>query len=72
MRVPERFIGLLSYTRMSGRVHEQHAKQHDMSSDASGFRVVYLDGGLWANLGSFHVEEVDVMSRRVTYRPEQQ
>lgn len=40
--VPERFVGLLSDTVVGSCVHEQHAKQHDMTRYTTSISVVDL------------------------------
>lgn len=55
--VPESFVGLLLYSGMCGGIHQQHAQQHNMSSNTANLRVVNLYGSLRANLRSLNVEE---------------
>ena len=57
MRVPERLEGLLPDLRMRGRIHEEHAQEHDVAGDAAGLRIVDLESDLWPNLGFLDVEE---------------
>ena len=72
MRIPKRLVTLLSYLRMRRGEYEQHAQQHDMPSDAASLRVMYLHRRLGSDHGSLHVEEVDVMCRRVYDSPDEQ
>jgi signal transduction histidine kinase len=68
--VPESLERLLSNSVMGRGVDEQHAKQHDMSSDATSFGVVNLQSNLGAHLGSLNIEEarnVSFPSRRLGY-----
>lgn len=46
---------------VSGGVHQQHAEQHDVSSDATSLGVVYLYRGFRPNLALLNIEEVDIM-----------
>ena len=55
--VPKGLEGLLSDLRVRCCVHEQHAEQHDVTSDATGLRVMDLQGKLRTNLADFDVEE---------------
>ena len=52
--------------------HEQHAQQHDMSSNAASLGVVYLHRRLLAHLRALHIEEVDIVRADVHDRPQQQ
>jgi len=61
VRVPKRLKRLLSYPVVSGRVHQEHAEKHDMSSNSARLRVMNLYRSFWADLGLFDVEEVDVV-----------
>jgi hypothetical protein len=72
MGVPEGLKALLSDLGVSGRVHEEHTKQHDMSCYPASLCVVDLDGGKWAELDTLHVEEVDIVCRDVYNGPEKQ
>lgn len=55
--VVEGFEGLLTDLGMRGRVHQEHAEQHDVPGDAAGLGVEDLDGGEGAELGALDVEE---------------
>lgn len=55
--VPERLEGLLANPVMGGRVHQEHAKEHDMASDTTWLGVVDLDGCHWPDLCLLDVEE---------------
>jgi hypothetical protein len=55
MCIPEGFEGLLADWCMSSRVHEQHAQQHDVSSDPTGFRIMNLYGRNRSRTHSFDV-----------------
>ena len=57
MRIPECLERLLPDLLMSRRVHEHHAQEHHMASDAPCLFVMYLDGSLAADLRPFHIEE---------------
>jgi hypothetical protein len=46
---------------VSGGVHEQHAKKHDMASNATRLCVVNLKSRHGTNLGLLDIEEVDVV-----------
>ena len=49
---------------MSSGVHEKHAKEHDMTSNAACLVVVNLHSCLLANLGTFHIKEAGKVSMR--------
>ena len=72
MRIPERLKALLPDLRMRRSVHQQHAQEHDVPSDAAGFRVMYLNSSLWSYHRSLNVEEVDIVRCGVYDRPEEQ
>lgn len=55
--VPERFEGLLANAIVGGRVHHEHAEEHDMARDATGLCVVDLDRRHRSNLRLLDVEE---------------
>lgn len=63
--IPEGFVGLLADLVVGGGVHEEHAEEHDMTSDATSLGVVDLDGGLRTELSLFDVEEVDIVGKNV-------
>ena len=53
--VPEGLEGLLPDAVVGRRIHEQHAKEHDVSGDASGLRVVDLNRRGRADLRQLNV-----------------
>ena len=55
--VPEGFVRLLSDLGVGGGVHQEHAKEHDVTCDAAGLRVVDLDCGQGSYLGPLNVEK---------------
>lgn len=57
MGVPERFVRLLPDFGMGGGEHQQHTEEHDMSRNATGFRVVYLHRRHGSQFVPFHVEK---------------
>lgn len=59
--VPEGLEGLRADAVVRRRVHEQHADEHDVPGDATGLRIVDLDGGLGADLVFLDVEEAVVV-----------
>ena len=62
--VPESLERLLSDPVVSSRVDQQHAQQHDVSSDTTGFGVVNLKRNLGTDLSALNVEEA-VMIRAI-------
>ena len=62
MSVPEGFVGLLTYANMSSCKHHEHAKEHNVTSDAASLRVVYLDSRLWTDLVALDVEKAVMVS----------
>ena len=50
MGIPERFEALVTNLVVCGRVHEQHNKEHKMTSDSSGLGEVNIQSGLLADL----------------------
>lgn len=71
VRVPKGLKRLLSDPSMGSGVDEQHAKQHDVSSDTTSFGVVDLESDLWSYLGNLNVVEVDVVGTSVEDREEE-
>ena len=55
--VPKRLIGLLSYLGMSSCEHQEHAKEHHMTCDATRLRIMDLYCGSGSDLTSLYVEE---------------
>jgi hypothetical protein len=55
--VVEGLVRLLADLRVRGRVHEEHAQQHDVAGDAAGLGVVDLDRGLGADLRALDIVE---------------
>lgn len=70
MGVPERFKALSPDLLVSSTVHEHHDEEHEVTSDSTRLGVVDLKGSLLANLSSFDINEVDIMSSGVDHRPE--
>jgi hypothetical protein len=62
MGVPEGLKRLLSNPVVGSRVNQQHAEQHDVSSDTTSFGVMNLEGNLWADLNTLNVEEAAIVS----------
>jgi hypothetical protein len=60
--VPEGLKRLLSYPVVSGRVDQQHAEKHNVSSNTASFGVVDLESNLRANLSTLNVEEAEIVS----------
>jgi hypothetical protein len=50
MRVPEGLVRLPPDLMMSSGVHQKHAEEHDMASDAARLGVVNLNGSLRSDL----------------------
>jgi hypothetical protein len=42
MSVPESLEALMTNLVMGGRVHDKHDEEHEMTSDATGLRIMYL------------------------------
>ena len=61
MSVPKSLKRLLSNASMGRRVHEEHAKEHDVARDTTCLSIVNLQSADRANLSLFNVVEVDVM-----------
>lgn len=70
VRVPEGLKTLGADLGVRGRVHEQHAQDHDVPGDAAGLGVVDLDGGFGTDLTLLHIEKVDVVAGGVDDGPE--
>ena len=64
MGVPERLERLLSDPVVSGRIDEQHAEQHDVSSDTTGLSVMDFKRDFRSNLCYFDVVEATPISGR--------
>lgn len=62
MGVPECLVRLLTNLVMRGCVHEEHTKQHHMSSDSTRLPVMDLYGGFRTNLRSLNVEKAPRLS----------
>lgn len=60
--IPEGLERLLADTGMSSGIHEHHAEQHDMASNATRLGVVDLQGSDRTNLSLLDIVEVDIMS----------
>lgn len=65
--VPERFEGLLADAVVSRRVHQKHAKEHDMTGYTTRLGVVNLDGCDRTNLCLFDVEEAGELLMTLTW-----
>jgi hypothetical protein len=65
MGIPEGLKGLLTDLVVSGRVHEEHAKEHDVACDASNFCIMNLKSGHLSNLCSLNIEEAALVSTNV-------
>jgi hypothetical protein len=61
--VPESLERLLANAVMGGRVDQQHAKQHDVASDATCLSVVNMESKLRSHLGALDVEEAVAISQ---------
>lgn len=57
MSVPESLERLLTDLGVSRGVHEKHAQEHDVASDASCLSVMNLESRDFADLRYFNVEE---------------
>ena len=55
MGVPKCLVRLLPYSGVSGGEHQEHAEEHDMSGNATGFCIVYLDGRHRSELFPFNI-----------------
>ena len=62
VRIPEGLERLLSDPVVGGRVDQQHAKQHDVSGDATSLGVMNLQGNLRPHLSPLYVEEARTVS----------
>lgn len=63
--VPESLERLLTDTSMSGSIHEQHAKEHDVTGNTTRLSVVNLQSGNGTNLPLLDIVKVDVVGGRV-------
>ena len=63
--VPKGLKRLLADLCVGGRVHEQHAEEHDVAGDAAGLLVVNVYSEAGAQLGSFDVEEAGLGCQHV-------
>jgi hypothetical protein len=50
MGIPEGFKTLIAYLVVGSCVHQEHDKQHEMASNATGLGIVDLKRNLWPNL----------------------
>ena len=57
MCIPKRLVRLAANLVMCGRVHEQHANQHDVSRYTAGLGIEDFYGGFRSDLGYLNVEE---------------
>jgi hypothetical protein len=53
--IPKRFERLFSDRRVGGGIHQEHAEQHDVTSNTSGFGVVNLQRGDRSRSNSFNI-----------------
>lgn len=63
MSVPESLEGLLTNLGVCSRVHQKHAKKHDMSRDTTNFGIVDLKGCNLSDLSLLNVKEAKAVSR---------
>lgn len=57
MRIPKGFERLLTNLGMGRCVHEQHAQEHDVTSNTTNLSVVDLNCSNRSNLSSLNIEE---------------
>jgi hypothetical protein len=62
MCVPESLKGLLTNLCMGGRIHQEHAEEHDMACYTTNFRVVDLNGCDLSDLSPLNIEEAEAVS----------
>jgi len=62
---------LLADTSVGSGIHQQHAEQHNMTSNTTGVHVVDLECEERSNLRLFDVEKVDVVTSSVDDGEEQ-
>lgn len=60
--VPKGLERLLTDTGVSSGIHEHHAEEHHMASNATGLGVVDLQSSDRTDLPQLDVVEVDIMS----------
>lgn len=72
MSVPEDFERLVTDFVVGGGVHQEHAQQHNMTSDTTGVRVVNLQSGERPGLKFLDIEEVDIVSGGMDNAEEEQ
>lgn len=70
MCIPESLEALVANLLVGGGVHEDHDKEHEMTSDATWLCVVDILCTLLSNLSSLDVNKVDIMSSSVDHGPE--
>lgn len=70
--IPEGLERLLTDLGMSSGEHEQHTEEHEVTSDTTNFRIMDLQRRHRSNLGSFDIEHVDVVTKCVNNRPEEE
>jgi hypothetical protein len=61
MRIPERFKALGADFVMSSGVHEDQNEEHEVARNTAWLRVVNVESLPRSDLGSLHVEEIDVV-----------
>jgi len=70
MCIPESLEALVANLMVGGGVHEDHDKEHEMTSDTTWLFVVDILCTLLSDLSSLDVNKVDVMSSSVDHGPE--
>jgi hypothetical protein len=70
MCIPEGLEALVANFMVGGGVHEEHDKEHEMTSDTTWLFVVDILCTLLSDLSSFDVNKVDIMSSSVDDGPE--
>jgi hypothetical protein len=70
MCIPEGLEALVANFMVGGGVHEEHDKEHEMTSDTTWLFVVDILCTLLSDLSSLDVNKVDIMSSSVDHGPE--
>jgi hypothetical protein len=70
MCIPESLEALVANLMVGGGVHEDHDKEHEMTSDTTWLFVVDILCTLLSDLSSLDVNKVDIMSSSVDHGPE--
>jgi hypothetical protein len=55
--IPKGFEGLLANLRMGGRVHQQHAQEHNVTSNSTSLGIMNLNSSDRSDLSTFDIEE---------------